>query len=91
MRDTPPRRRASPEDAEKLLALTDIASSGYVRNVLGKSTPTGMTVEDFNVSRTNSADSGLSYSKLWVAEIDGSVAGFIAIDQNFEDPEPIEA
>lgn len=91
MRDTPPRRRASPEDAEKLLALTDIASSGFVRNVLGKSTPTGMTVEDFIVSRTNSADSGLSYSKLWVAEIDGSVAGFIAIDQKFEDPEPIEA
>jgi len=63
-------RNACPKDADKLLALIDIASGGFVFNLFGKLAPTGMSAADFIVSRMESPESGLSYSKLWVSEID---------------------
>jgi ribosomal protein S18 acetylase RimI-like enzyme len=83
-------RSAAPKDAETLLVLIDIASGGFVPSLFTKVAPAGMPVEDFIVARMGNPDSGLSYGKLWVVEIDGSVAGFIALDQTPETVEPID-
>ena len=83
-------RSAAPKDAKKLLALIDIASGGFVPNLFAKIAPAGMPVEDYIVERMGNPESGLSYSKLWVFEIDGSVAGLIALDQTPEVVEPID-
>ncbi len=82
-------RRAAPKDTEKLLDLIDIASGGFVANLFAKIAPAGMRVEDYTVSQMRNPEAGLSFSKLWVFEIDGSVAGFIALDQTPEKIEPI--
>ena len=82
-------RSAFPEETETLIALIDIASTGFVRSLFGKVAPTGMPVDDFIAARMGDPESGLSYSKLWVAEINGSVAGLIALDQTPEEIEPI--
>lgn len=82
-------RSAAPKDTENLLSLIDIASGGFVSNLFAKIAPTGMPVEEYIVERMGNTESGLSYTKLWVCEIDGSVAGFIALDQTPEEVEPI--
>ena len=83
-------RSAAPKDTDKLLSLIDIASGGFVFSLFAKIAPTGMPVEEYIVERMCNPESGLSYSKLWVAEIDGSLAGFIALDQTPEEVEPID-
>ena len=44
---------------------------------------------DYIASCMAAPDSGLFYDKLWVVELDGAVAGFIALDQTPEIIEPI--
>lgn len=83
-------RSAAPKDTEKLLSLIDIASGGFVYSLFANTAPTGMPVEEYIVERMGNPEAGLSYSKLWVAEIDGSMAGFIALDQTPEEAEPID-
>ncbi|WP_181366365.1 GNAT family N-acetyltransferase [Albidovulum aquaemixtae] len=82
-------RPVRPEDGDILLELIDIASHGFVMHLFGGATPPGQDVSEFTRSRIRSEDSGLSHTKSWVAEVDGEIAGYLAIDTVPLDPGPI--
>lgn len=85
-----PIRNATPGDTEALIPLIDIASTGFVFSLFGKLAPQDMSVEDYIAARMATPESGLSYSRLWVIEMDGAIAGFIALDQTPDAVEPID-
>jgi ribosomal protein S18 acetylase RimI-like enzyme len=82
-------RPSGRSDAEVLLRLMDIASHGFIRHLFASVTPVGQTTDDFIRSRMDTRESGISFGKMWVADLDGQVAGFIALDRVPEDPGPI--
>jgi ribosomal protein S18 acetylase RimI-like enzyme len=80
-------RGATPKDNKELLSLFDIASGGFVYQVFAQTAPRGVPVEDYIIARMGSSDSGLSYANLWVCEVDGEVAGLIALEKTADKDE----
>jgi ribosomal protein S18 acetylase RimI-like enzyme len=82
-------RPATAQDTDALIALIDIASNGFVNSLFAEATPDGMTVTAFIAARMHDTSSGLSFSKMWVADIGRQVAGFIALDHTPHTATPI--
>lgn len=82
-------RQVRPDDGEILVDLMDIAGQGFVLHLFRDSVAPGQTVRQFIVERVGNAESGVSYTKSWVAEVDGRIAGYIALDAVPADPDPV--
>ena len=86
---TPTVRPARLEDAEQVLELSEIAGHGFLPHYFLQVLPPEGSLRDFMLSRVQSDDGKMSYSKCWIAEVDGQIAGMINLDPIPASPGPI--
>jgi ribosomal protein S18 acetylase RimI-like enzyme len=82
-------RPARREDAELVLQLSEIAGHGFLPHYFAQVLPPERSLRDFMLSRVQSDDGKMSYTKCWVAEVDGQVAGMINLDPIPATPAPV--
>ena len=80
-------RRATPEDADFVLDMSEIAGHGFLPHYFRQSLPEGEDLRAYMLRRVCDRDSKMSYAKCWIAELDGSAVGMVNLDA-IPDPAP---
>jgi len=82
-------RPARPEDAEFLVPLINRAGEGIPKHVWTSLASVGQSPLDVGVARVRSDDAGISWKKVWVAEVGGLRAGCLIAYRQPDTPQPI--
>lgn len=87
---TPTIRKARAEDAPFVLEMSQVAAHGFLPHFFRQVLPEGEDLQAFMLSHVEDPQDKISYTKCWIAELEGSPVGMINLDPIPDPPEPID-
>jgi ribosomal protein S18 acetylase RimI-like enzyme len=83
-------RKATASDAPFVLEMSEVAGHGFLPHFFMQVLPEGEDLHSFMLSRVENPQSKMSYTKCWIAELEGTPVGMINLDLIPDPPEPID-
>jgi len=84
-------RKATEQDAPFVLEMSEVAGHGFLPHYFMQVLPEDQDLHAFMLSHVKKPEGKMSYTKCWIAELDGTSAGMINLDLISDPPEPIES
>lgn len=83
-------RKATASDASFILEMSEVAGHGFLPHFFMQVLPEGDDLHSFMLSRVKNPQGKMSYTKCWIAELEGTPVGMINLDLIPDPPEPID-
>ncbi len=82
--------KATAQDASFILEMSEVAGHGFLPHYFKQLLPEGQDLHRFMLSRVEKPHGKMSFTKCWIAEIQGLPVGMINLDAISDPPEPID-
>jgi len=83
-------RKATVSDAPFVLEMSEVAGHGFLPHFFMQVLPEGDDLHSYMLSRVENPQGKMSYTKCWIAELEGIPVGMINLDLIPDPPEPID-